>query len=105
MRLNNAVKKLIINQKLAASPDGTVQESYADGLNEDTEELDLSQGLRDSEQPYVHSGKAISTVWKPTDVIAGFEVRCGFHTVNGATALPGAVNFTVPIESQKSSSL
>ena len=95
MRLNNAVKKLIINQKLAASPDGTEQEGYADGLNEDAEELDLSQGLKDSEQPYVHSGKAISTVWKPTDVIAGFEVRCGFHTVNGATALPGAVNFTV----------
>ncbi len=31
----------------------------------------------------------------PLDEISGFLVRPGFYDVNGATALPGAVNFTV----------
>ena len=31
----------------------------------------------------------------PMDVIAGFEVRPGMYDINGATAIPGGVNFTV----------
>jgi len=31
----------------------------------------------------------------PLNVIAGFEVRPGFYEINGATAIPGGVNFTV----------
>ncbi len=31
----------------------------------------------------------------PMDIISGFEVRPGFYEVNGATAIPGGVNFTV----------
>lgn len=29
------------------------------------------------------------------DEIAGFEVRPGFYEINGATAIPGGVNFTI----------
>ena len=31
----------------------------------------------------------------PMDYISGFEVRPGFYEINGATAIPGGVNFTV----------
>lgn len=31
----------------------------------------------------------------PMDIIEGFEVRPGFYEINGATAIPGGVNFTV----------
>ena len=32
---------------------------------------------------------------KPTDEVNGFYVRPGFYLQNGATAIPGGVNFTV----------
>lgn len=31
----------------------------------------------------------------PMDCVGGFEVRPGFYEINGATAIPGGVNFTV----------
>ena len=31
----------------------------------------------------------------PLDTIDGFDVRPGFYDINGATAIPGGVNFTV----------
>lgn len=31
----------------------------------------------------------------PFDTISGYEVRPGFYDINGATAIPGGVNFTV----------
>ena len=31
----------------------------------------------------------------PLDIVGGFEVRPGFYEINGATAIPGGVNFTV----------
>lgn len=31
----------------------------------------------------------------PFDVVDGFEIRPGFYDINGATAIPGGVNFTV----------
>lgn len=42
---------------------------------------------------------------KPTDEIGGFRVRSGIYQLNGATELPGAVNFTVQSEGAKSVSL
>ena len=32
---------------------------------------------------------------KPLDVISGFQVRPGFYELNGATAMPNGVNFTL----------
>ena len=31
----------------------------------------------------------------PLDFVDGFEIRPGFYETNGATAIPGGVNFTV----------
>ena len=31
----------------------------------------------------------------PLDYIDGFAVRPGFYEINGATAIPGGVNFTI----------
>lgn len=31
----------------------------------------------------------------PMDIISGFEVRPGFYEINGATPIPGGVNFTI----------
>ena len=31
----------------------------------------------------------------PMSQISGYEVRPGFYEINGATAIPGGVNFTV----------
>ena len=31
----------------------------------------------------------------PMDTIDGFDVRPGFYDINGATAIPGGVNFTI----------
>ena len=31
----------------------------------------------------------------PMDHISGFDIRPGFYETNGATAIPGGVNFTV----------
>ena len=31
----------------------------------------------------------------PMDYVDGFTVRPGFYEINGATAIPGGVNFTV----------
>ncbi|MBO6134070.1 MAG: glycogen debranching enzyme [Lachnospiraceae bacterium] len=33
--------------------------------------------------------------FKPIDKIAGYDVRPGFYEINGATAIPGGVNFTI----------
>ena len=40
------------------------------------------------------TGEEISANLKPLDNIRGYEVRPGFYEVNGASALPGGVNFT-----------
>lgn len=39
------------------------------------------------------SGKSVHLL--PLDVISGFEVRPGFYEINGATAIPCGVNFTI----------
>ena len=39
------------------------------------------------------TGEEISSNLKPLDKINGYDVRPGFYEVNGASALPGGVNF------------
>lgn len=41
------------------------------------------------------TGEEISSNLKPLDKINGYDVRPGFYEVNGASALPGGVNFTL----------
>lgn len=41
----------------------------------------------------------------PLDIVSGFSIRPGFYNINGATALPGAVNFTVHSHSATSCEL
>ncbi len=40
-----------------------------------------------------HQGRPIHLV--PLDRVSGFDVRPGLYEMNGATAIPGGVNFTV----------
>ena len=51
-------------------------------------ERDASQGVYRLTLP-----RSIHLV--PMDVVSGFSVRPGFYEINGATAIPGGVNFTV----------
>lgn len=44
-------------------------------------------------QVITSSGKSVHLL--PLDVIGGFEVRPGFYEINGATAIPCGVNFTI----------
>ena len=46
-----------------------------------------------SETPAVALPRTIHLV--PMDHVNGFDVRPGFYEINGATAIPGGVNFTV----------
>lgn len=52
------------------------------------EELEQKEPIKELSLP-----RAIHLV--PMDRIAGFDVRPGFYETNGATAIPGGVNFTV----------
>ena len=47
------------------------------------------------DQEYKRAGDIAITQWEPTDEIAGFPVRPGDYTINGATEFPGGVNFTL----------
>ncbi|MEG1877907.1 MAG: alpha-amylase family glycosyl hydrolase [Lachnospiraceae bacterium] len=49
------------------------------------------------------NGKSIHLA--PLDIISGFEVRPGFYEINGATAIPGGVNFTIHSHHATSASL
>ena len=51
------------------------------------------QSLSAKVEPGVVLPRAIHLV--PLENIAGFDVRPGFYDTNGATAIPGGVNFTV----------
>ena len=42
-----------------------------------------------------HSHPNVDIHMEPLDVINGFEVRPGFYGMNGATAIPTGVNFTI----------
>ena len=48
-----------------------------------------------SAQEPVQIGLSRSIHLVPMDRIGGFDVRPGFYEINGATAIPGGVNFTV----------
>lgn len=55
--------------------------------------LNAEKKERVNEAPIVALPRSIHLI--PMDVIDGFEVRPGFYEINGATAIPGGVNFTV----------
>ncbi len=74
MKLNDAVQELIVRSK-------------AEKLRDEDREL--------VDAEYRTLGDAAMTAWKPTDEIAGFKVRPGNYTENGANEIPGGVCFTI----------
>lgn len=67
------------------------------------EKKNVTTGYGDMEKKEETAGKAVEPVsllpraihLVPMDHLAGFDVRPGFYEINGATAIPGGVNFTV----------
>jgi glycogen operon protein len=47
----------------------------------------------EQEKEFTHAGSSIHMI--PMDVVNGFEVRPGMYELNGATAIPVGVNFTI----------
>ena len=43
------------------------------------------------QQALIRSGERL----KPLDVVAGFKIRPGLYSQNGAVAIPNAVSFTI----------
>ena len=58
-----------------------------------TDKKDPKEGAAGSMVEKISLPRAIHLI--PMDHIDGFDVRPGFYEVNGATAIPGGVNFTV----------
>ncbi len=54
-----------------------------------------AEHLEQMDQLYAGVATSIMTQWEPTDEIAGFKVRPGLHSENGANEMPGVVNFTI----------
>ncbi len=75
MKLNDVVQELLAQSKAER------QRSRAN-----REEMD---------QEYLEQGENAMNVLKPVDTIAGFQVRPGNYSINGATEIPGGVNFTI----------
>ena len=57
--------------------------------------------MREKSVPPLKGGLTVDTTLPrtihlvPLDTIDGFDVRPGFYDINGATAIPGGVNFTI----------
>ena len=62
-------------------------------MEQKTNLIDTEKRERINAAPVVGLPRSIHLI--PMDIIAGFEVRPGFYEINGATAIPGGVNFTV----------
>ena len=62
-------------------------------MEQKTNLIDTEKRERINAAPVVGLPRSIHLI--PMDTIAGFEVRPGFYEINGATAIPGGVNFTV----------
>ena len=62
-------------------------------MEQKTNLIDTEKRERINAAPVVGLARSIHLI--PMDTIAGFEVRPGFYEINGATAIPGGVNFTV----------
>jgi len=75
MELNDVVVDLLT----AAKDEKTRNEVHQEEVNREVAEVSESS----------------MTQWKPTDTIAGFKTRPGLYETNGATELPGCVNFTI----------
>lgn len=50
---------------------------------------------KEMDQEYLEQGENAMNVLKPVDTIEGFQVRPGNYSINGATEIPGGVNFTI----------
>lgn len=65
-------------------------------MGESRDELAQVEQHRDVvDQQYQAVGTAAQGQWVPTEEIAGFQVRPGNYTVNGAVEMPGCVSFTI----------
>lgn len=62
-------------------------------MEQKTNLIDTEKREQINAAPVVGLPRSIHLI--PMDTIAGFEVRPGFYEINGATAIPGGVNFTV----------
>ena len=62
-------------------------------MEQKTNLIDTEKRERINAAPVVGLPRSIHLI--PMDIIDGFEVRPGFYEINGATAIPGGVNFTV----------
>ena len=60
---------------------------------EHTDRQTLQTPISQASAPAVALPRTIHLV--PMDHLNGFDVRPGFYEINGATAIPGGVNFTV----------
>lgn len=75
MKLNDVVSQLIAKNRLEAA-----------NIKEHRAEVD---------KVYMDMGDQASIMWEPADEIAGYKVRPGACTENGANEIPGGVNFTI----------
>lgn len=65
-------------------------------LDQNRQELDKVMNHREAmDKEYQDISSAAMTQWVPTDEINGFKVRPGIYTQNGASEMPGCVNFTI----------
>jgi len=75
MKLNDAVENML-----------RLSREDADRIREHREDVD---------KLYADMGTKAATMLHPTAEIAGFKVRPGYCTMNGAQEIPGGVNFTI----------
>lgn len=69
-----------------------VQELIASNAREQSINTEYKERV---DKMYEDLGSAVMNHWTPTDVICGFKTRPGNCELNGATELPGGVNFTI----------
>ncbi len=53
------------------------------------------ENRKEMDKEYLEQGENAMNVLKPVDTIDGFQVRPGNYSMNGATEIPGGVNFTI----------
>ena len=59
------------------------------------ERNDYENDLESLNRQYLSVSESAMTQWQPTEEIEGFKVRPGNYLMNGATEIPGGVNFTI----------
>ncbi len=59
------------------------------------ERTHYQENRKEVDREYLEQGENAMNFLKPVDTIAGFQVRPGNYSLNGATEIPGGVNFTI----------